>query len=57
MPHTTFDTHTKLEAKLILYIFIFTLLDSRREDKSFWTEWYRNYDNSKVGKASVGPDE
>jgi hypothetical protein len=24
---------------IVLYILIFTFLDSRREDKRFWTEW------------------
>jgi hypothetical protein len=33
-------THTKQTGEhIILYILIFTLLDSRREDEGFWTEW------------------
>jgi hypothetical protein len=24
---------------IVLYILIFTFLDSRREEKKFWTEW------------------
>jgi hypothetical protein len=37
---TKFPTHTEPRAKLyILYILMFTFLDSRREGEGFWTEW------------------
>jgi hypothetical protein len=26
---------------IVLYILIFKVLDSRREDKMFWTEWFK----------------
>jgi hypothetical protein len=29
----------KISKIIVLYILIFMFLDSRREDKSFWTEW------------------
>jgi hypothetical protein len=32
----TIQNHRQI---VVLYILIFTVLDSRREDKSFWTEW------------------
>jgi hypothetical protein len=28
---------------MVLYILIFTFLDSRREDKSFWTAWQQAF--------------
>jgi hypothetical protein len=40
MSETNFHTHTEPQAKIIaLYILIFMFLDSRREDKGFWTAW------------------
>jgi hypothetical protein len=42
MSETKFHTHTELQAKYsnVLYsILIFMSLNSRREDKIFWTEW------------------
>jgi hypothetical protein len=42
MSHAKFHTHTKSQAKItVLYIrtLLFAFLDSRREDKTFWTEW------------------
>jgi hypothetical protein len=37
---TKFRTHTEKHAKIVvLYVHIFTFLDSKREDKVFWTEW------------------
>jgi hypothetical protein len=35
-----FRTHTESKAKItFLHILIFMFLDSRQEDKRFWTEW------------------
>jgi hypothetical protein len=34
-----FHTHTKQHVQLLLYILMFKSLDSRWEDKRFWTEW------------------
>jgi hypothetical protein len=39
---TKFCTHTEPEAKFFLYFkSSFYVLDSRREDKRFWTEWWQ----------------
>jgi hypothetical protein len=47
MSETKFHTHTTLqEGKLVLYILIITFLDSRQEDKTFWTEGTKHYPNS-----------
>jgi hypothetical protein len=34
-------TNTEPQAKLVLYILIFIFVDSRQEDRRFWTEWYK----------------
>jgi hypothetical protein len=39
MSETKFHTHTEPQAKLILYIPIFTFFDNWREDRRFLTEW------------------
>jgi glucose-6-phosphate-specific signal transduction histidine kinase len=39
---TKIHTHTEKKAKIIVWcILIFTFLDSRREEKSVWIEWYQ----------------
>jgi hypothetical protein len=38
MSESKVHTHTKLQEKYSLYVLISTFLDSRREDKRFWTE-------------------
>jgi hypothetical protein len=39
MSENQFHTHTKTTSKIIvLYILIFTFLDSRQEDERFWTD-------------------
>jgi hypothetical protein len=36
---TKFHTHTKLQAKLVLYVLFFMFLDSTGEEKRLRTEW------------------
>jgi hypothetical protein len=34
-------THTEPQTKLVSCVLIFTFLDSRLDDRRFWTEWYQ----------------
>jgi hypothetical protein len=38
LSETNFHTHTEPQEKIVLCVLIFIFLDSRREDKRFWTE-------------------
>jgi hypothetical protein len=39
MLEVTFHTQNHRICYIVLYILIFSFLDSRREDKRFWTDW------------------
>jgi hypothetical protein len=41
MLETKFHTHKNHRNIMVLYIQIFTFLDSRQEDKRFCTEWHQ----------------
>jgi hypothetical protein len=47
------QTHYPADSIIVLYILIFVLLDSRREDKRFWTDWRQALTEFNLEKLSV----